>query len=121
MEEQLNQLANSINPQTFLVGFIFIITAAVVYVFPPKKINYFYGYRTSGSTKSQEAWDFSQRFSAMKMMQIGVLLVASSFVNTAIPMSHKTTVITGTTLIILSCVYLIWATESALKKQFPNP
>ena len=37
MEEQLNQLANSINPQTFLVGFIFIITAAVVYVFPPKK------------------------------------------------------------------------------------
>jgi len=120
MEEQLNQLANSINPQTFLVGFIFIITAIVVYVFPPKKINYFYGYRTSGSTKSQEAWDFSQRFSAVKMVQIGLFLLGSSFINLVIPMLQKTTVVAGTTLIILSCVYLIWSTEKAIKKQFPN-
>jgi uncharacterized membrane protein len=121
MEEQLNQLANSINPQTFLVGFIFIIMAIVGYIFPPRKINYFYGYRTTSSMKTQEAWDFSQRFSAIKMGQIGLLLLASSFVNTFIPMSHKTAVFVGTTLIILSCVYLIWSTEMAIKKQFPNP
>ncbi|MEY2693408.1 MAG: hypothetical protein RIT03_1799 [Bacteroidota bacterium] len=120
MKEQLNQLANSINPQTFLVGVIFVIAAVVVYIFPPKKINDFYGYRTSGSKKSQEAWDFSQRYSAIKMIQMGFLLVASSFVNTVFPMSQKTSVIVGTTLIILSCVYLIWSTEKAIKKQFPN-
>ena len=121
MEEQLNYLVNYLNPQTFLVGVIFVIAAAVVYFFPPKKINNYYGYRTSASTKSQEAWDFSQRFSAIKMGQIGLLLLASSFVNTLIPMSHKTAVFVGTTLIILSCVYLIWSTEMAIKKQFPNP
>lgn len=120
MKEQLNQLANNINPQTFLVGVIFIITAAVVYIFPPRKINYFYGYRTTSSMKTQEAWDFSQRFSAIKIGQVGLLLFGTSFINTVIPISQKSDVIVGTTLIILGCVYLIWSTESALKKQFPN-
>jgi uncharacterized membrane protein len=120
MEEQLNNLVNYLNPQTFLVGIIFSITAAVVYFFPPKKINNLYGYRTSASTRTQEAWDFSQRFSAIKMIQIGLFLFASSFINILVPMSQKQSVITGTVLIIISCVYLIWSTEMALKKQFPN-
>ena len=29
---------------------------------PPKKINGFYGYRTSRSMKNQETWDFAQRY-----------------------------------------------------------
>ena len=120
MEEQLNNLVNYLNPQTFLVGIIFSITAAIVYFFPPKKINNLYGYRTSSSTRSQDAWDFSQRFSAIKMVQIGLFLFASSFINILVPMSHKQSVTTGTILIIIACVYLIWSTEMALKKQFPN-
>ena len=29
---------------------------------PPKKVNGFYGYRTSRSMKNQDTWDFAQRY-----------------------------------------------------------
>lgn len=121
MKEQVNLLANTINPLTLLVGFIFVIAALVVYIFPPKKINDFYGYRTASSMKSQETWDFSQRFSAVKMGQVGLLLFGTSFINILFPMSQNLDVLVGTTLIILGCVYLIWSTELAIKKRFPTP
>ena len=39
---------------------------------PPKKINGLYGYRTTRSRKSQEAWDFAQRYSAKLMTMFGL-------------------------------------------------
>ena len=41
----------------FLSGGIFYLVALVLSKFPPKKINYFYGYRTKASMKSQESWN----------------------------------------------------------------
>lgn len=121
MEEQLNQLPNTINPLTLLVGVIFVIAAVVVYIFPPKKINNFYGYRTASSMKSQEAWDFSQRYSAVFMFWIGLVLLGSSLINLLLPMSQNADVILGSVLIVVGCVFLIWSTEKNIKKKFPNP
>ncbi len=121
MEEQLNLFANTINPLTLLVGVIFVIAAVVVYIFPPKKINYFYGYRTASSMKSQEAWDFSQRYSAVIMFRLGLILLGASLINLLLPMSQNVDFILGAFLIVLGCVFLIWATENNIKKKFPNP
>lgn len=41
----------------FLSGGIFYLVALVLSKFSPKKINYFYGYRTKASMKSQESWN----------------------------------------------------------------
>ena len=41
----------------FLSGGIFYLAALVLSKFPPKKIYYFYGYRTKASMKSQESWN----------------------------------------------------------------
>ena len=44
-----------------------------IWVFPPKKINGHYGYRTKASMKSQEAWDVAQKCSAKMMLVFGIL------------------------------------------------
>ena len=50
----------------FLSGGIFYLAALVLSKFPLKKINYFYGYRTKASMKSQESWNFSQKLHIKK-------------------------------------------------------
>ena len=50
----------------FLSGGIFYLVALVLSKFPPKKINYFYGYRTKASMKSQESWNFAQNYTSKK-------------------------------------------------------
>ena len=60
----------TINPLTLiliLTGFIFYVAGLIQAKYPPKKINHFYGYRTSTSMRSQEIWDFSQQYSADKI------------------------------------------------------
>ena len=56
-----------------VIGFAF-------WMYPPKQINEFYGYRTTRSRKSQEAWDFAQRYSAKLMTIFGLaaLIVAAA-------------------------------------------
>ena len=67
-------------PYTYYIcSLIFLVIGIVFWMYPPKKINEFYGYRTTRSLKSQEAWDFAQRYSAKLMTIFGfaALLVAA--------------------------------------------
>ena len=67
-------------PYTYYIdALILTVGGAVFWMYPPKKINEFYGYRTSRSHKSQEAWDFAQRYSAKLMTIFGLaaLIVAA--------------------------------------------
>ena len=48
---------------TLVLGLIFMFGGAVMFRFPPKEINYFYGYWTKSSMKSQYRWDFAQKHS----------------------------------------------------------
>lgn len=68
-------------PYTYYTGpLIFLVVGAVFWMYPPKKINGFYGYRTTRSRKSQEAWDFAQKYSAKMMTVLGLvaLIVAAA-------------------------------------------
>jgi uncharacterized membrane protein len=64
-------------PYTYYIGPLIILVVGVVFcMYPPKKINEFYGYRTTRSRKSQEAWDFAQRYSAKLMTVLGLAALA---------------------------------------------
>lgn len=102
----------------FLGGAIFIVAAMVVSIFPPKKINHLYGYRTTASMKSQERWDFAQKYSTMKMFQAGAVLFAISFLGLIVPVPEKFNLVIGIFLMLASCAFMLITTENALRKNF---
>lgn len=120
MENLVNYLEDRIDSVLFLSGLVFIIASLILYKFPPKKINNFYGYRTTSSMKSQIKWDFSQKYSAVKMLQTGLALILFSFINHAAFISSKFSNFISIGLLIFGCIYLFLSTEKAIKKKFPN-
>lgn len=121
MEESLIYFLENTLFISFLVGFIFLITALITLKFPPKKINYLYGYRTTASMKSQEIWDFAQRYSGIKMIQAGLFLMLISFVNVFLNFKDEfLSVVFGMVFIIAAVIYLFVSTEKAIRKNFPN-
>ncbi len=120
METILNDIADRVGIVPFLTGIVFIIAALILMRFPPKEINYLYGYRTPASMKNQQAWDFSQRFSAVRMFWIGIALLAFSFLNPLIGISQDQSLFLGIGFMIAGCIYMIVVTEKAIKKNFPN-
>ena len=68
-------------PYTYYINaLILTVGGAVFWACPPRQINEFYGYRTTRSRKSQEAWDFAQRYSAKLLTIFGfaALIVAAA-------------------------------------------
>ena len=104
------------NPMLLMVGIIFIAVGLILYFFPPKKINSLYGYRTASSMKSQEKWDFSQKYSAKIMMTIGLFLVVLSFYRPYLKLSNDQHAILGLAVLIASAVSLFVIVEKKLKK-----
>jgi len=109
-----------INPPVLvcvLCGLIYIITGQVVLRYPPKKINDFYGYRTSRSKKSQAHWDYAQKESSKYIIQSGYycLLTCALFLLFETGKAGIWIAIILTTL--YPFIYVI-QTEKALKKKF---
>jgi uncharacterized membrane protein len=120
MEAILTYIVENLFFMPFLIGIIFLNTALIMYRFPVKKINYLFGYRTKNSMKNQQIWNFSQKFSSIKMLQSGLFLVAFSFLGMVFHPNETVQLIVGIGLSILVCVYLFYTTEKAIKKNFPN-
>ncbi len=114
MTEFLNYLADRIGIVALLTGIIFIFAGLIMMKYPPKKINELYGYRMPSVMKSQERWDFAQKFSSVKSFQLGVVLFVVSFIN------QLQSCIIGIGVMILGCAYMVFVTEKAIKKNFPN-
>ena len=55
-----------IGPIITLVGYIFTM-------YPPKKINYIYGYRTPMSMKNENTWKEGNAYSMEAMIKVGIL------------------------------------------------
>ncbi|KIA95020.1 MULTISPECIES: SdpI family protein [unclassified Flavobacterium] len=70
----------------FLVSILLFVVSMVLMLFPPKRINRFYGYRTKKSMKNIENWNFSNHFASIAIFVISVgniigFCVASLFVD----------------------------------------
>jgi len=112
-------MESTIGFASFASGIVFIAVAVVMLVFPPRKINDFYGYRTSGSKQSQERWDFAQKFSAWRMLEAGFFLTFLSFIPGIFAVSPEIIEFIGIATLIASCLYMFLRTERAIKKKFP--
>lgn len=100
-----------------LPGVLFLVVGALMKAFPAKNRNFLYGYRTTTSMKSQEAWDAAQIFGARESMRLGAiqavvgLAVGYTVANEVFPVAY----------IIVSAVAcgiaLIARTEMMLRKD----
>jgi uncharacterized membrane protein len=103
-----------------LTGSIFILAAAIMLKFPPKKINNIYGYRTPSSMKNQERWDFSQKYSAKKLIKLGGILSLCSLIGLVYKPTKNIETYIGLVLLILTAGILILRVEMAIKRKFGN-
>ena len=111
-----------------VLGLLYLIIGAIQYRFPPKKINNWYGYRTSTSQKNQETWDEANRYSAKYMIKIGVIVIVIGFITTAILNNLVMSLKPKEALVIfvfmlggmLPPILMIVATERHLNKLFGN-
>lgn len=115
MEDIYKEIISNIS---LLVGIIFLITAVLMYKFPPKDINHLYGYRTKRSMKSQPAWDFAQQYSTKKMILVSIGLIIFGILDILIIEDYTFTIIVGLSLTILGFIYILITTEKELKKRF---
>lgn len=106
-----------------IVPIIMIIAGYFLYKHPPKTVNGIYGYRTSRSRKSLEAWNFAQAHCGKNFINIGFLLLIISVI--AYAFFYKSTEhaqeIASEIFMAIQCVGLCLAvipTEKALKENF---
>ena len=112
---------DQINPLTLILevtGLIFYVAGYIQFKYPPKKINFLYGYRTTTSIRSQEIWDFSQTLSAKKIQQLGVYLFFGGILAYFINIDHFFAMWIGISLVTGSPVLLIFQVEKELKRRF---
>ena len=113
-----NLLENPLFNICLFVGLIFVFAGFVMFQFPPKNINYLYGYKTISSMKSQEPWNFAQRFSAEELMKLGAFLTFSSLLALIINFEEAVNLLIGLSLVIVIVVILFLRVENAIKKKF---
>lgn len=102
----------------FVCGIVFIPAGIILYFFPPKRINYLYGYRTKSSMQSQDRWEFAQKYSAKQMIKGGLCLVGISLLGLFFPLNESARLIAGLIIVFLPVVYIFRTTEKELKRRF---
>ena len=85
--------------------------------YPPKKINYLYGYRTSRSMKNQQTWDFANKIGPDMIIKTGFIL----FLLSAIAFwafETVTAVIISTVGMVVGLTWGVVLCEMKLAKHF---
>lgn len=100
------------------VGLAFITAYFVSKVWPPKKINDLYGYRTKRSKKSQEAWEFAQNYANQQMLTIALINLLVGVLGLFLPLADALAVILSLSIMMVTLIWLFWRTERALKNKF---
>lgn len=99
-----------------IIGLIFMKKA-------PKKINIWYGYRTSRSMKNSDTWDFANKHCAKMFLIVGAIMtVVSAIVMLAVIYKSEDVVsIVGTVVTVTQVVGIVLSvipTERALRREF---
>ncbi len=98
-----------------IIGPIFTVTAIITLLFPPKKINAVYGYRTSRSMRNQMAWDTAQKISSRIMLIEGIVFTLISRLMYLIPLTDEVNLVLGLIFLIIGLVVLFVITERKIK------
>lgn len=58
----------------FLLPVIYFLVGLLMKMYPPKKINYFVGYRTRKSMRNKKNWDVANKYCGEIMIKLGFSL-----------------------------------------------
>lgn len=93
-----------------------LVLFLVVQKFPPKKINWYYGYRTDRSMKNEETWKIAQNYSSKKAIELTLLsFIFPPFLYFIYPDYNFLLSVIVNTLLIIS---IYWFTENHLERWF---
>lgn len=62
----------------FLIPIIMILSGYLMSKYPPKKINYLIGYRTSQSMKNKKHWQEANKYCGILWIKLGTILLVIS-------------------------------------------
>ena len=110
---------SSFFPILILIGVVFSVAAMFMYIFPPKKINYLYGYRTPASMMTEERWHFAQKYSSLLMLKLGVGMILLSAFGLCFSFSKEIDTALAIFFLCIVVVTLFFRTESEIKRRFP--
>ena len=97
------------------IGILLILVVAILFkLFPPRKINGFYGYRTARSMANIENWKLANNYSSNLMIVVFSLLTILNFILEQMGIKDEK-IILG--LIIVSFGLVIFLTEQKLKNE----
>ncbi|MEQ9008985.1 MAG: SdpI family protein, partial [Ekhidna sp.] len=85
--------------------------------FPPKKINWLYGYRTPRSMKSQESWNAANKYANDLMMYVAIITIISQIILYFI-FPREIAVLTSCGLMCILLVLSLIVVEKFLKENF---
>lgn len=86
------------------IGLFFI--GALLYAFPPRKINYFVGYRTQRSMASQQNWDYANKRAGLILMVATLFLTFAILLSRSMHWGDPDTVLLTNTLISLPVLFV---------------
>ena len=99
-------------------GASFLLASLVGMVWPAKKINSLYGYRSRRSMHSQEAWDFAQQYANKLLVVIGVLNLSFGLSGSFMLLSDLYSVVLSLLFMFLTLLWLFWKTDRVLKNRY---
>jgi uncharacterized membrane protein len=104
-----------------IVGVAFLLISVFLMRYPPKEINGFYGYRTSRSMQTIEAWDFSQQYSSKIMVIIGIVYTLLGVSSLFLPKLDDMLSALISIVVVLGGVFVMfYKTEKQLAKRFDD-
>ena len=106
-------------PFAMIVSGLFFVKRA------PKKINFFFGYRTERSMKNRDTWEFAHRYFGKLWLVLGAILLPISAIPMFFFIGKSEDLIAVISLIIcfvdmaVMCASVVFV-EKALKKNFDS-
>lgn len=102
-----------------VISLVYILAGIITLLYPPKNINYLYGYRTTRSMKSKEAWKASNSFASKLMILAGIDLLILGVILYLIGINNgKIWGIINIISIISISIMIYLLTENYLKNNF---
>jgi uncharacterized membrane protein len=100
-----------------IIGPLFTIIGWLWFRYPPKKINFLYGYRTPQSMKSQAHWTEANRYAARFGIVLGFTTSALQVIS-YLMVGALTALKVGAGALLVGIVLMVIATERRLIKLF---
>ncbi len=100
------------------LGPLLLLISILFRLFPPKNINFLYGYRTTRSMKTQASWDAANRFGANAMIAGAAITCLLQLALGMMDLSVVYYSICSATALVVLLLATIPVTEAYLKRHF---